>query len=331
MPTIRPDAFRQQMASKRPDPVIMIVGDDEHEKAALALAAGEMIEDDLRAFNVERLYATDKSVTAGSVVEAARTLPMLAPRRVVIVLAAEKLLAPRRGRGQAAGPADEDDSGEDLEPLLDYLARPSPETLLVFVLSAADGAPDAIPLAKNLRITKALANVATVVTCAGLDGGKDPSRWVQERARASGLEIDRQAVARLVELAGDDPGRIRADVEKLLLFAAGAGRVTLDHVAAMAGAPVYHGDDWALVRAIEQGYAAAALGELRGALDHGAVPFAILGQIGYAVRTPPPRGRFPARRIPAAVEAIFRTDLAMKSSGGDPRMLLERLVVELCG
>jgi hypothetical protein len=37
------------------------------------------------------------------------------------------------------------------------------------------------------------------------------------------------------------------------------------------------------------------------------------------------------RRVPAAVEALFRTDLDMKSSGGDPRVLLERLVVELCG
>jgi hypothetical protein len=31
------------------------------------------------------------------------------------------------------------------------------------------------------------------------------------------------------------------------------------------------------------------------------------------------------------MDAVFRTDLALKSSGGDPRVLLERLVVELCG
>jgi maltooligosyltrehalose trehalohydrolase len=35
--------------------------------------------------------------------------------------------------------------------------------------------------------------------------------------------------------------------------------------------------------------------------------------------------------LPPAVDAIFRTDEALKSSGGDPRILLERLVVELCG
>jgi len=30
------------------------------------------------------------------------------------------------------------------------------------------------------------------------------------------------------------------------------------------------------------------------------------------------------------IEAVFRTDIALKSSGGDPRILIERLVVELC-
>jgi DNA polymerase III delta subunit len=88
-------------------------------------------------------------------------------------------------------------------------------------------------------------------------------------------------------------------------------------------------DDWALVRALDRGDAATALRELRSRLEQGGVPFMILGQLAWAVRTPPPRGRYPAHKLPAAIEALFRTDLALKSSG-DPRLLLERLVVELC-
>jgi len=323
VPSIRPDAFRQQIARNATDPVVLIVGDDEHEKTALAVAAGDMVEEDLRAFNVERLYATDKSVTPMSVVEAARTLPMLVSRRIVIVLAAEKLLVPKK-KGAAA---EDDQDGGDVEPLIDYFGSPSPETTLMLVCSPGD-TPDAIPLPKNLRITKALA-AATVVTCSGLDGGKDPSRWVQERAKAAGLEIDRQAVAKLVDLAGGNPGRLRADVEKLLLFASGSGTVMLDHVRAIAGAPVHHGDDWALVRALEQQDAATALRELQASLNEDVSPFLILGQIAGSVRSP--RSRYSPRRIPAAVDAIFRTDQAMKSSGGDPKVLLERLIVEMCG
>ena len=36
------------------------------------------------------------------------------------------------------------------------------------------------------------------------------------------------------------------------------------------------------------------------------------------------------RDIRSAVERVFETDLALKRSAGDPRILLERLVVELC-
>jgi DNA polymerase III subunit delta len=331
---LKPDAVRQQIVRAETADVYLIIGDDDHEKSALALALGEMIEDGLRAFNVERLYASDRSVTPSVVAEAARTLPMLAPRRVVIVLHADALVAGKRGRlAQGAEPDAEASSGDALLPLIDYLERPSPSTTLALVFSAPEPGqpPDTIPLARNLKITKALAKAGTVVVCSGLDGGKDPARWVQEQARAAGLEIDRPTVARVLQISGDDVGRLRSDVAKLLLFAAGAGRITLDHVAAVAGAPVYHGDDWALVRAIERGDTAAALRELQAALDHGGVPFQILGQLGYAVRTPPPRGRFPARRVPAAVDALFRTDLALKSSAGDPKVLLERLIVELCG
>ena len=54
-----------------------------------------------------------------------------------------------------------------------------------------------------------------------------------------------------------------------------------------------------------------------------------LGQIAWWVRSMLPQMGAPDR-VRAAVDAVFRTDLAMKSSGGEPRILLERLVVELC-
>jgi hypothetical protein len=35
--------------------------------------------------------------------------------------------------------------------------------------------------------------------------------------------------------------------------------------------------------------------------------------------------------VTPAIDALLRTDLALKSSGGDSRVLVERLVVELTG
>ncbi len=95
----RPQADR---ALARPIPLYLLQGEDEVEKSALAHEFEELVEEGLRAFNVERIHAGD--VTTGdklaaavaSLVTAARTLPMMAPRRVVIVLQAEALLVPKR-------------------------------------------------------------------------------------------------------------------------------------------------------------------------------------------------------------------------------------------
>ena len=125
-----------------------------------------------------------------------------------------------------------------------------------------------------------------------------------------------------------DVKRLRGDVDRLLLYALGQKRITLDDVREIAG-PAALQDDWAMTNAIEAGRRGDALRQLALMLDAGAPPEKMLGQLGWLVRA-----KFPAIAPAAsagAVEAVFRTDLDLKRSAGDPRILLERLVVELCG
>ena len=56
----------------------------------LASDLSSLVDEDLRAFNVERLYASDKVVTPAAIAESARLLPMIAAHRVVVVLRAEQ-------------------------------------------------------------------------------------------------------------------------------------------------------------------------------------------------------------------------------------------------
>ena len=108
MPTANPAAVRKQIAQGKIDPIYLIVGDDEAEMSKLAADISGVVEDELRAFNLERLYANDKSVTPSAIVQAARTLPMLGDRRVVLVLRAERILKPkRRGKPRDAESAEE--------------------------------------------------------------------------------------------------------------------------------------------------------------------------------------------------------------------------------
>ena len=78
--------------------------------------------------------------------------------------------------------------------------------------------------------------------------------------------------------------------------------------------------------ALQRGEAGEALRELALKLDAGEVPVMILGQLAWFVAHE--AGAAAGR---TAVDAVFRTDLALKTSRGEPRVLLERLVVELCG
>ena len=93
-------SVRNRIQSGRPDPVYLVTGEDEAEKSALVDAFASLVEEELRAFNVERLRGSE--VTAADVVSSLRVLPMVAPLRVVIVLHAERLLIPKKDDERSA-------------------------------------------------------------------------------------------------------------------------------------------------------------------------------------------------------------------------------------
>jgi DNA polymerase-3 subunit delta len=295
--------------------VYLLFGEDDIEKGALAREFEELVEDGLRAFNVERIHAgewTTGDRLAGGVaglVAAVRTLPMMVPRRVVTVLQAETLLVPKR-ESEAASRA--------LDQLEALFKRPEPQTTLVLVAAAID---------KRSRMYRLLQKHATIVECGVVADLADAERFVRSRVAAGGAAIEPAAARLIAQRAGTDVKRLRADVERLMLYALGQKQITVDDVREVTG-PAALQDDWAMTNAIEAGQAADALRQLALMLDAGAPPEKILGQLGWVVRAKFP-GVAPASVRPA-VDALFRTDQDLKSSAGDPRVLLERLVVELC-
>jgi DNA polymerase III subunit delta len=330
VPPSTPQAVRAQIAQRTLDPIYLIVGDDEAVMSRLVADLSSVVEDELRAFNLERLYAGEKGVGPASIVESARTLPMMADRRVVVVLRADKILKPkRRGKG------DDEDGGDGGEPgdvdLLEaYVRTPEPLTTLVFVAADVD---------RVRRLYKALQKQATIVECWGLKRGKDTkgldlmhvARQAEALARKAvtdaGQQIEPDAARLIAARAGTDIATLRGDIERLLLYAAGKPKITLKDVQEVVTSETSQ-DDWAATDAIQRGDTAEALRQMALAMDSGGVPYQILGQLGWFVRNR--LLQVDPRRVRPAVEAVFRADLELKSSGGDPRVLLERLVVDLC-
>jgi DNA polymerase-3 subunit delta len=328
VPTATPQAVRKQLAQRKPDAIYLIVGDDDAEMSRLSADVSALVEDELRAFNLERMYAGEKGVTPASIVESARTLPMMADRRVIVVLRAERILKPKR-RGKDEEPDDVEEPPGDTDVLEAYVKRPEPLTTLVFVATDVD---------RSRRLYKAIQKHATIVECWGLRGGRDGRVDLRQVARTAealvrqavadaGQQIDPAAARLIADRAGTDIATLRGDVERLLMYAAGKAKIDVKDAQEVVSSETSQ-DDWAVTNAIQRGDAAEALRQVALALESGGVPYMILGQLGWFVREKLPASD--PRRVPAAIDALFRTDLDLKSSGGDPRVLLERLVVELC-
>ncbi|MGE0593503.1 MAG: DNA polymerase III subunit delta [Vicinamibacterales bacterium] len=304
MPTLSLAALRAGLASGALGPLYVLTGGDDLEKLAVAGEFAETVDEGLRAFNVERLHGAETDVD--QVTTAAGLFPMLSPRRIVIVLEAEKLLVPKReSRAAEAEQA-------RLEALL---ADPPATTTLVFVSG---------PLDQRRRVVKRLLHDAKVVDCGTVADAASAEQWVRARAARDGVPLQPAAVRALAERAGLDIVRLRAGLERVGLYALGQATVTAADVRDAVAAGAEAQADFGVAKAIWRNDAAEALRELGLLLDAGAAGPLVLGQLRAAAEKSPPA------RLRAAIEAVFRTDLALKSSGGDPRVLLERLVVELC-
>jgi DNA polymerase III delta subunit len=325
MSSITPSVVRKQIAAGTADPVYLLQGEDDVEKSGLAGEFAELVEEGLRAFNVERIHAGEMTTGdkladgVATITAAVRTLPMMVPRRIVIVMRAETLLVPKR-ESEAAERA--------LEEFTALLERPELQTTLVLV---------AAPIDRRVKMWKLLQKHATIVECGVLEDLAAAQQWVRARVAKEGVEIEPAAARLLAELAGfpaysrdkgpkGDVARLRGEVDRLLLYALGEKKITVADARQIVGPAVLQ-DDWAIANAIEAGQAGEALRQLALTLEAGAPPEKILGQLGYIVRA-----RFPQiapGQVRTAIDAVFRTDLDLKRSAGDARVLLERLVVEL--
>jgi DNA polymerase-3 subunit delta len=330
MPSLSLAALKQQIADKRLASVYLLTGEDVKLVDRMVDGIEGVIDEADRPFAVERLYAGEEGATPLAIASAARVFPMLGDRRLVFVLRAERLLKPKRA--SKAAEVDEDgDEGEaepasETAPLEDYLESPVPSTTLVFVASEID---------RTRRLTKRVLERAQVVEFGGLGGGdarrgNPAADWLRDEMVRAGRALDPEAARLLVSRCGGDITKLRADIDRLLLYAEGRSRIGVDDVLEVVVDANAVEDEWAVVNAIAAGDAARALVEVGRRMERGDSPHGLVGQLRWWVSQRLSQSGDPSR-VKAAIEALLRTDLALKSSGGDERVLVERLVVELTG
>jgi DNA polymerase III subunit delta len=310
---------------------------------------------DLRDFCLSDLDLAGSSIF--EVLDRAQTPSLMAPFQVVFVRNIRQLYT--RGAKK-----------EEFAALNRYFSSPNPQALLVFMADFLRIPSDIRRMEmddKNRfdRINETLGEHCGMVELARVNE-EDAMRWVVATAREADTIVDSDAARELADALGADMLCIKSELEKLLLFTLGRGRITLGDVETMVlGAK--QRSLYELTDAISARNRARALALLHGLLNSsdGAEDSAI-GHLYMLARTfrqmlvilekkvrdqraiwqalwqgfriPPfaaddliqQARRYKSRReLTRALRLIARADLELRSSPPDKRLVLERLIYDL--
>jgi len=273
-------------------------------------------------FNLDRLEGG--SATADQLLGAVRTLPVMAPRRLVV------LREPEAGRAGRA--------------LLDALAAAveelaaSDHCVLVAVAAKVDARARWVGAFGDARLA-----------CEAPRRTRELVAFVEAEAARQGVSLGPGAAQRLVERVGPLLLLLRNELAKAALLAGPGHSVTRAHVEAGA-VDAAETSTWEVTDAVGEGRRADALAGLSRLLASGAPPPVVLSTLanhfrrllrvrcGEAPEGPPfvrrkleaQASRYSRKRLLACLSAIHDTDLALKGEGGvRPELALERLVLAL--
>jgi DNA polymerase-3 subunit delta len=327
---------RRRSEPAEPPLVALLVGEEETLRdAALAELRASALGDGPRDFNEDRFDFAAGALDGARVLDAARTLPVLAARRLVRV----RGLDDRRAAGFLE------------RSLPEYLEQPSPTTCLVLEAARVD---------RRLRWVKRALEVGELRECSGPRRPAEAREWVEARIRSLGKRPARGAAAALVEAVGLDLDRLAQEVAKASLYAGDRPEIGADDFAAVTG-QVRPLALYELTDAIGERDVAASLRRLGRLLDQGEPPLVVLAALANhfrrllrardcdpfepaevarrlgvqpfaAERLAAQARRFDGPRLRAGLAAARAADAALKGAEPlAPRLVLERLVLAAGG
>ena len=290
----------------------------------------------LTAFNHSTFRGSDG--VALKAIAAARTLPMMADRRLVVLLEVEAA------------------NERELEALLEYASKPSSSSVLVIAGSKFG------PIKKGetnwgIRIQNGVKKRGLLLK---MDNASvSPTSFVQEQAKRLEKKLDRLDAELLVELVGNDLAVLSQEVEKLALFVGDEEAISsadIHRVCSLLAEAVI----WDLTAGLAARDLDLALQSLHRLIDEGNHPRMLLGSIAWRMRTLLQMSELVQRgasddvirqvakmrwdlfrrvrqllgkqalRADVVMNSLARANRAMNSHRAGDRRILESLVIELC-
>ena len=296
---------------------------------AVELLRTRVLDPRTRDFNYELFYG--KEAGAARIAQAARTLPMMAKRRLVLVRDADEM------------------KGDELGALIPYVSDPAPETCLVFVAEKAD---------QRLKFFTAFKKHGVLIKLDPLYERQLPD-FVRGEAKARGVTLAPDAVTMMVDEIGAELGQLADAVERLAIYVGERKEVTAEDVDKVV-ATTRQRNVFELANAVGSGdraHALAVLSSMLGARESGVRIVAMLArhlrqlwitsellertrdkfEIAGALGIPPffaddiikQARTIDAMRAKRMHAALFKADKDLKSSRLEDARLLEGLILEL--
>ncbi len=329
-------SLSRRLETDGPAPVTLLQGEerllvDEALRRILAAA----VDDPTDAMAVSRVDLAQSGTGAKEILAACRSIGLFATRQAVIVRAAEVL----------------DKRADDRDALKAYVTQPDPSTTLVLVATKLNG---------NHGLVRTLKKQGGVLTFNRMKAWQVPD-WIGAEARRIGHGMDEGAARLVADLVGTDLNQLRLAIDQLSLYVGPDAPITGTDVETLLSATRSH-TIFELVDAVAERRSVAALRHLHAMLEHREPAlrilamlvrhFRMLWQAAEARAQGASMGdirarlklhefvakklwaqcvKFNARSLSRAYDRLYETDLKLKSKGLDDAMVMERLVMELCG
>jgi DNA polymerase-3 subunit delta len=335
MAEVSAEKLVSQLTSGKPIPAIVLIGSDAYlSDLCRRQILDACVPEAARDWAVARI----RGDAAGwdEALERIQTMPMLAPRQVIIIEDAE--LVEKLG----------DESREEIiEALTAYLASPAPFSVLLIEAKALDGRQKF----RKLLDEKALLVELTI-------GSESAASLATQMAKVLGIEIDRSAASLLAESLNFEPARIHMEIDKLAAYSLDRARITTADVEALVRA-ARKNTVWQLADMLASKQRASALQFLENLLREGEDPVRLIGALAFRYRKlvearglPRTMNGYQAARVlgmsPSDAEAAIRNahrvpkadllaglvaladaDSQLKSSNPNPRAFMEFLIARL--
>jgi len=350
------ERFVSDVSSRKLKAAYVLVGDELFFRDRCRAALLEhLVAPDLRDFSLHDFDLTQSSVA--EILNMARTPSLMAPFQVFFIRGVKALY----GRGSHQ---------EEFAAIEGYCRDPNPAAVLIFVADHISIPSDVRRMEmqdkeRYERIRETLGEYSTVIELARVEEDEG-MRWVVERAAKEAVKVDAEAARELVDALGSDMMLVSNELEKLILFVGPKKRITIGDVETMVLAAKQR-SLYELTDAISSKERVRALSVLDALLASEQGEEAAIGHIYMLARTfrqmlvileknvrdsrmiwqalwqgfrvPPfaaedvirQARRYKSRRdLTRALRLLARADLALRSNPTSKRLVLEKLVIDLC-